>query len=97
MEMKLFLDIMNPRGEFEIIYHKPAPRISDLKDKTVALIDNKKTGARLFLDHIKVFLEKDFPGIRFINLSKNYNEQCRMKNYMDQLQGIDAAVYSTGD
>lgn len=97
METKLFLDVMNPRAEFEMSYRRPAPRVSDLRGKTIALIDNKKTGARLFLDQIKAFLERDFPGIRLINLSKNYNEQHRMKDYMGHLQGIQGAVYATGD
>lgn len=97
MVEKMFIDILNPRGDFDRIYHKPAARKADLKGKSIALIDNKKSGARSFLNHIKTFLEKDFPGIKFTDLSKKYNEQNRMKNYMDYLRGIDAAIYSTGD
>lgn len=97
MKEKLVIEVLNPRGEVEIISHKLAPRISDLKGKTIGLIDNKKAGARPFLNCIRVLLEKNFPDIQFMNLSKNFNEQHRMKKYMDQLRGIDAAVYSTGD
>lgn len=97
MEKKLFVEILNPRGEVETVYHKPAPRVSDLKGKTIGLIDNQKSGARDFLNIIKVLFEKDYPGIKFINLSKKFDERYRMKNYLDQLQGIAAAVYSTGD
>ena len=97
MKEKLIIEVLNPRGEVEIISHQSAPRISGLKGKTIGLIDNKKAGARPFLNYIRVLLEKEFPDIQFINLSKNFNEQHRMKKYMNQLQGIDAAVYSTGD
>jgi hypothetical protein len=97
MEKKMFLEILNPRGEVEISYHKPAPRVSDLKGKTVGLIDNKKSGGREFLNMIKSLLEKDFEDIKFVDLSKNYNEKHRIKNYKGQLQSIDAAVYSIGD
>ena len=97
MVEKMFIDILNPRGDFDTIYHRPAARKADLKGKTIGLIDNKKSGARSFLNNIKTFLQNDFPGIQFIDLSKKYNEQNRMKNYMDHLRGIDAAIYSTGD
>ncbi len=97
MAEKLFIDILSPRGDFDATYHKPAARKADLKGKTIALIDNKKSGARSFLNNIRTFLENDFPTIKFIDLSKKYNEQNRIKNYMDHLRGIDAAIYSTGD
>lgn len=97
MENKLFLDIMTPRGSVETVFRKPAPRLSDLNGKTIAFIDNKKSGARAFLNQIKLFFERDFPGIRFIDLSKKHNENYRIQKYMDRLRGIDAAVYSTGD
>jgi len=97
MEKRLFVDILNPRGEVETQYRKPAPRVSDLKGKTIGLIDNKKAGGREFLEIIKALLEKNYLGIKFVDLSKAFGEKYRMKNYIDQLRGIEAAIYSTGD
>jgi hypothetical protein len=97
MADKLSVDVMNPRGDVEKVDSRPAPRLASLRGKTVGVIDNKKAGARPFLNHVKTLLARDYPDIKFVDLSKNFNEQYRMKNYMDQLEGIEAAIYSTGD
>ena len=97
MEKKILLEVLNPRGEMEIASHKPAPRLPDLKGKTIGLIDNKKSGGREFLNVIKSLLEKNVEGVKFVELSKHYGEKHRIKDFMDILRGIDAAVYSTGD
>lgn len=97
MADKLRVDVMNPRGELQKVDSRPAPRLGSLRGKTIGIIDNNKASARSFLNHVKTLLARDHPGIRFVDLTKNFNEQHRMKNYMDRLQGIDAAIYSTGD
>ena len=97
MEKKILLEVLNPRGETEITYHKPAPRLPDLKGKTIGLIDNKKSGGREFLTIIRSLIEKNFEGVKFVEMSKNYGEKHRIKEVMDILRGVDAAVYSTGD
>ena len=97
MADKLSVDVLNPRGELEKVDSRPAPRLGSLRGKTIGMIDNNKASARLFLNHVKTLLARDHPGIKFVDLSKNFNEQYRMKNYMDRLEGIDGAIYSTGD
>jgi hypothetical protein len=97
MEKKILLEVLNPRGEMEIVYHKPAPRLPDLKGKTIGLIDNKKSGGREFLNIIRSLIEKNFEGVEFVELSKNYGERHRIKGFREALRGVDAAVYSTGD
>jgi hypothetical protein len=97
MGNEMSLEILNPRGEIDISYWEPAPRLADLKDKTIALIDNKKSGAREFLTILRSLFEKDFEGIRFVDLSKDYGEKHRIDNFMEELRSIDAAIYSTGD
>ncbi len=97
MGTEIFLEILNPRGETELLCRERAPRIPDLKGKTIGLIDNKKSGARDFLYVIRSFLEKDFYGIRFLDLSKDYGEKHRIVDFEDKLRSIDAAIYSTGD
>ncbi len=94
---EISLEVLNPGGDVDILYRDPAPRLSDLKGKTIALVDNRKSGAREFLLLIRSFLERDFVGIRFIELSKGYGEQDRISNLQGKLRGIDAAIYSSGD
>jgi hypothetical protein len=91
------LDVLNPRSQLEAVDSRPAPRLGTLRGKTVGVIDNKKSGARPFLDSVKALLARDYPNVTFVDLSKSFNEQHRMKEYLGQLHGIDAAIYSTGD
>jgi hypothetical protein len=97
MAKKIELEILNPRGEADVVPHDPSHRLKSLKGKTIALIDNDKSGAREFLTLIRGFLQRDVPDVRFVELNKKFNEQHRMAKYMPQLQGIDAAIYSSGD
>lgn len=97
MAKKIELEILNPRGEVDVVPRSPAPRLKSLEGKTIALIDNNKSGGREFLTLIRGFLQRDVANIRFVELSKKFNEQHRMEKYLPQLQGIDAAIYSTGD
>ena len=97
MQRELSLEILNPRGETDIKDHKPADRVSDQNGKTIGVIDNRKAGSRDFLNIIKRLLQEKYSGLKFVDLSKNFNEQHRMEKYSDYLNGIDAAIYSTGD
>lgn len=94
---RIELDILNPRGELDVVPRDPAPRLGKLDGKKIALIDNRKTGAREFLALIGARLEKEAPGVTLVSLSKKFNEQHRMARYRERLEGIDGAVYSTGD
>jgi len=97
MGNEISLEILNPRGEVDIAYREPAPRLADLRNRTIALIDNKKSGAREFLTILGSLLEKDFEGIRFVALSKDYGEKHRINSFTQDLRFVDAAIYSTGD
>ena len=94
---EISLEVFNPGGEVDVSTAEPAPRLTDLKGKTIALIDNRKSGAREFLFLIRSFLEKDFAGIRFVELSKGYGEKDRIGDLAGKLRAIDAAIYSSGD
>ncbi len=91
------LEVLSPRGELQKVDSRPAPRLGSLRGKTIGIIDNKKAGARPFLERVKTLLVRDHPDVKFVDLSKQFNEQYRIKNYLDQLRGIEAAIYSTGD
>lgn len=97
MDYEISIEILDPRGETESSYGEPAPRLSDLKGKKIGLIDNRKSGARDFLNVIRSFLEKDFEGLRFLELSKDYGERDRIVDFEDKLRSVDAVIYSTGD
>ncbi len=97
MADKLVIDVLNPRGTVEQAASRPAPRLGGLRGKTIGVIDNGKTSARAFLEQVKTLLARDEPDVRFVDLRKRFNEQYRMQNYLDELRGIDAAIYSTGD
>jgi hypothetical protein len=65
------LEVLNPLGE---ITPPPtlgiSPRVADLNGKTVALMDNWKTGAVYLQDRFEELLKKKYPGIKILRTTK---------------------------
>jgi hypothetical protein len=65
------LEVLNPLGE---VAPPPtlgiSPRIPDLNGKTVALMDNWKTGGVYLQDRFEEMLKKQFPGIKILRTTK---------------------------
>ena len=65
------LEVLNPLGE---VAPPPTlginPRVPDLNGKTVALMDNWKTGGVYLQDRFEELLKKKFPGIKILRTTK---------------------------
>ena len=65
------LEVLNPLGE---VVPPPTlginPRVSDLNGKTVALMDNWKTGGVYLQDRFEELLKKKFPQIKILRTTK---------------------------
>ncbi len=65
------LEVLNPLGE---VIPPPTlginPRIPDLNGKTVALMDNWKTGGVYLQDRFDELLKKRFPGVKILRTTK---------------------------
>ena len=97
MANNIELEILNPRGEVDVELRSPTKRPQTLEGKKIALIDNTKSGARGLLNFLRKHLENDLKDVQFVNLTKKFNEQYRIENFMDKLSGVDAAIYASGD
>jgi hypothetical protein len=65
------LEVLNPLGE---VIPPPtsgiSPRLTDLNGKTVALMDNWKTGAVYLQDRFEELLKKKYPNVKILRTTK---------------------------
>ena len=65
------LEVLNPLGE---VIPPPtlgiSPRLPDLNGKTVALMDNWKTGAVYLQDRFEELLKKKYPSVKILRTTK---------------------------
>jgi hypothetical protein len=70
------LEVLNPLGE---VIPPPTlginPRVPDLNGKTVALMDNWKTGGVYLQDRFEELLKKKFPAIKILRTTKPQGRQ----------------------
>jgi hypothetical protein len=99
------LQVLNPLGEIE---PEPtlgiSPRISDLNGKTIALMDNWKTGGVYLQDRFEELLKKQFPGVKVLRTTKPQGKQGGGRLiysaepwYPEVANSADAFVYTIAD
>ena len=63
---KVELLLRNPKGEIEgKKAYAPAPRLSDLAGKRIALVSNTKPGVDTFMDAVEALLKARYPTVSF--------------------------------
>ena len=99
------LEVLNPMGE---VIPPPIlginPRIPDLNGKTVALMDNWKTGGVYLQDRFDEFLKKKFPGIKILRTTKPQGREGGGRLiysaepwYPAVAKDVDAFIYTIAD
>ncbi len=99
------LEVLNPLGE---IIPPPTlginPRIQDLNGKTVALMDNWKTGGVYLQDRFEELLKKKFPNIKILRTTKPEGRQGGGRLiysaepwYPEVAKAADAFIYTIAD
>ena len=61
-------ELLNPMGVIQRAQIDPAPRISTLEGKTVALRWNSKHNGDVVLNHLASLLQKKFPSIKIVKM-----------------------------
>ena len=89
------LEIMSPVAKSTGGNFAPAPRLETLTDKTIGLYWNTKSGGDVALQRVAELIQKDFPGVRFINFVHHYPAPSDMIEAM--LSQCDAVLGTTGD
>ncbi len=99
------LEVLNPLGE---IAPQPTlginPRIPDLNGKTVALMDNWKTGGVYLQDRFEELLKAKYPNIKILRTTKPQGREGGGRLvysadpwYPEVAKAADAFIYTIGD
>ena len=99
------LEVLNPLGE---VTPPPTlginPRIPDLNGKTVALMDNWKTGGIYLQDRFEELLKKKYPGIKVLRTTKPQGKEGGGRLiysadpwYPEVAKTADAFIYTIAD
>ena len=99
------LEVLNPLGEIE---PPPTlginPRLPDLNGKTVALMDNWKTGGVFLQDRFEELLKKKYPDIKILRTTKPQGKEGGGRLiysaepwYPDVAKRADAFIYTIAD
>lgn len=93
------LVLLNPQGEIETKpVFAPAPRVSDLNGKRIALVHNQKAGASTFLDAIEGFLKVKYPDATFLRQFEATINLAKEPAFYDEVAGsADVFVLGSGD
>jgi hypothetical protein len=99
------LEVLNPLGE---VIPPPTlginPRLPDLNGKTVALMDNWKTGGVFLQDRFEELLKQKFPRVKILRTTKPQGGQGGGRLiysadgwYVDVAKSADAFIYTIAD
>jgi hypothetical protein len=99
------LEVLNPLGE---ISPPPtlgiSPRLTDLNGKTVALMDNWKTGGVYLQDRFEELLKQRFPNVRVLRTTKPQGREGGGRLiysaegwYPEVAKSADAFIYTIAD
>ena len=89
------LDIRNPVAKSTDAKFPPAPRLTDLSNKTIGIYWNTKAGGDIALQRVAEMLRKDYPLVRLKHFTHHYPAPSDMIE--DMASSCDAVIGSTGD
>lgn len=98
-EKTVELNLINPRGVIEPPpIFAPAPRVTDLAGKKIALIHNMKAGANTFLDAVEELLKAKYPTATFVKQFTTTVNLAKEPEFYDEVaKACDAFIFGSGD
>ena len=96
----MHLEVMNPRGEIPATATLGiSPRVSELSEKKIVLVDNGKFGANNFLDVLANMLKEKYPTATVVTYPKPAAQTITNlpKWYPTVKQQGDLFVFGVGD
>ena len=102
---EITLEVLNPVGE---VAPPPTlginPRLPDLNDKTIALMDNWKTGGVYLQDRFEELLKQKYPNVIILRTTKPQGKEGGGRLiysadpwYSEVAKQADAFIYTIGD
>lgn len=91
------ITLVNPMNETARGAAKPAPRVTGLKGKTVALLDISKPGGSVFLDRVELLLKQRHGVSAVIREMKPTFAKPAPAAVLEKIRGADAVIEALAD
>ncbi len=91
------ITLIDPRGERRPENAKPAPRLSSLAGKSVALLDISKPGGSFFLDRLEQLLKERYHVASVLRVMKPTFAKPAPAGVLEQIRAVDAVVEGLAD
>ena len=91
------ITLIDPRGERPAENAEPAPRLTSLAGKTVALLDISKPGGSFFLDRLEQLLKERYQVGSVLRATKPTFAKPAPAGVLDQIRAVDAVVEGLAD
>lgn len=89
--------LISPMNESARDAGNPAPRLSALSGKTVALLDISKPGGSVFLDRMEQLLKQRFGVATVLRAMKPTFAKPAPPDVIDKIRGADAVLEALAD
>jgi hypothetical protein len=90
------ITLVNPMNEVTPESAAPAPRLTGLQGRTVALLDISKPGGSVFLDRLEHLLQEQY-GARVIREMKPTFAKPAPSSVIDKVRRADAVIEALAD
>jgi hypothetical protein len=91
------ITLVNPMNETARNAAAPAPRVTSLQGKTIALLDISKPGGSVFLDRIEQLLKQRHGVAQVIREMKPTFAKPAPAGVLEKIRGADAVIEALAD
>ena len=91
------ITLVNPMNEIAPEAAPPAPRVSGLEGKTIALLDISKPGGNVFLDRIERLLKERYRVASIIREMKPTFAKPAPARVIERIRSADAVIEALAD
>jgi hypothetical protein len=91
------ITLVNPMNETARDAAAPAPRVTSLQGKTIALLDISKPGGSVFLDRIEQLLKERHGVAQVIREMKPTFAKPAPAGVLEKIRGADAVIEALAD
>ncbi len=91
------MTLVNPLNEIAPEAVAPAPRLSSLEGRTIALLDISKPGGNVFLDRLEALLKERYGVASVIREMKPTFAKPAPETVIAKIRGADAVIEALAD
>ncbi len=95
--MNGMIEVLTPTGGARVAEDKPLPGVSDLQNKVIGLLDNRKPNFTFFLDRLATLLIEEYRVAKIVRMQKS-GPSSQEGAMLDKLaQDCDLVITGSGD